>query len=90
MTFCIYRLGHAKAAKVGDTLRDPVVVDLVHITNPDEEAAWALFLERPDKSYSFTDCTSFVLMRRLGLQQALTFDRDFRREGFDVLPLPES
>ncbi len=87
VTFCLNRLGHGTAAKVGVLLRDPAVVDLVRVTVADEEQAWLLLLARPDKEYSFTDCTSFVIMRRLGLTKALSLDEDFRQEGFVVLPI---
>lgn len=50
------------------------------------EKARALFFRHRDKSYSFTDCTSFVVMKELKLKQALTTDRHFRQMGFDVLP----
>ena len=86
VTLCRYRLGHAVAAQVGDTLLDTEAVDLVHVTPADERAAWELFLDRPDKAYSFTDCTSFALMRRLGIDEAAALDDDFRREGFTVRP----
>ena len=86
LTFCLYRLGHRVAAKVGATLQRPDVVDLVRITPEDDQQAWSLFLARPDKMYSYTDCTSFVLMRRLSIRQALSLDADFQREGFEVLP----
>ena len=56
------------------------------MTAADELAAWKLFLDRPDKRYSFTDCTSFALMRRLGIEVALALDDHFRQEGFEVLP----
>jgi uncharacterized protein len=69
-------------------LLDPIVVDLLRLTPDDEHRAWTLFLERPDKTYSYTDGTSFVLMRRLRLQQAIALDADFRREGFLLLPTP--
>lgn len=39
-----------------------------------------------DKDYSFTDCTSFAVMRELRLREALTTDRHFRQAGFGVLP----
>lgn len=39
-----------------------------------------------DKSYSFTDCTRFVVMRELGLREALTTDRHFVQAGFVVRP----
>jgi predicted nucleic acid-binding protein len=43
------------------------------------------FRKHADHAYSFTDCSSFVVMRELGLQDALTTDRHFREAGFRVL-----
>ena len=86
VTLCLYRLGHQVAATVGAVLLDPTVVDLLRLTLDDEQRAWALFLARPDKTYSYTDCTSFVLMRRLSIQHAIALDADFQREGFVLLP----
>lgn len=87
VTLCRVRLGHGAAAKVGEILQDPAVTDLVRVTAGEEAAAWRLFLDRPDQSYSFTDCTSFVLLRRLGLGQAAALDADFRAEGFETVPV---
>jgi hypothetical protein len=50
------------------------------------EKARSLFFRHRDKDYSFTDCTSFVVMRELRLKQALTTDRHFRQMGFQALP----
>ncbi|HWQ00420.1 MAG TPA: PIN domain-containing protein [Vicinamibacterales bacterium] len=82
VTLCASPLGHAAARKVGDLLGGGVAATLVRISAADEEAAWALFESRPDKTYSFTDCTSFVLMRRLGLRAAIALDEHFEEEGF--------
>lgn len=41
-----------------------------------------LFQSRPDKSWSLTDCASFVVMRDEGLAEALTFDKHFEQAGF--------
>lgn len=87
VTLCRVRLGHGAAAKVGEILQDPAVTDLVRINASEERAAWQLFLERPDQGYSFTDCTSFVLLRRLGLRRAAALDDDFRTEGFETVPV---
>jgi hypothetical protein len=45
-----------------------------------------LFFQHRDKDLSFTDCTSFAVMRELRLTQALTTDRHFEQMGFQVLP----
>ena len=43
------------------------------------------FLKHHDKSWSFTDCFSFLVMRDLGLRDALTTDAHFRQAGFNPL-----
>lgn len=86
VTLCLYRLGHAAAERVGQALRDSSQVDLLRVAPEDETAAWQLFRERSDKQYSFTDCTSFALMRRLDLKAAAALDDDFAGEGFEQLP----
>ena len=90
VTWCAARLGHRLACTVGRRLLESPRVDLVRVAADDERQAWDLFVSREDKQYSFTDCTSFVLMRRMGLGQALEVDEDFRREGFETLPAPRA
>ncbi len=43
------------------------------------------FLKHHDKSWSFTDCFSFVTMRALAVREALTADIHFRQAGFNPL-----
>ncbi|MBI4356936.1 MAG: type II toxin-antitoxin system VapC family toxin [Gammaproteobacteria bacterium] len=45
-----------------------------------------LFLKLKDKKISFTDCTSFVVMHEMKLRKALTLDKHFKQNGFEVLP----
>jgi predicted nucleic acid-binding protein len=86
ITLCRYRLGHSLATKAGRILLESGAAEIIRITPADEQEAWALFLDREDKEYSFTDCTSFALMRRLRLDRVIAVDEDFAREGFDVAP----
>jgi predicted nucleic acid-binding protein len=48
-------------------------------------AALKLHTERPDKSWSLTDCASFLTMRRFNIDSALTFDNHFEQAGFTAL-----
>lgn len=58
--------------------------DLLRILRPgeqDELDAIDLFEKYADLQVSFTDCVSFALMRRHGIEQAFTFDRHFSAAG---------
>jgi predicted nucleic acid-binding protein len=80
------RFGHSAAATLGEQLRQDPRVRVEHPTSAEEYEAWRLFLNRPDKGYSLTDCLSFTVMRRLGLDVAVALDERFRQEGFSVIP----
>ena len=44
-----------------------------------------LYRNRPDKSWSLTDCISFVVMDREGVKDALTLDHHFEQAGFNAI-----
>lgn len=48
--------------------------------------AWKWQSKFHDHAFSFTDCTSFAVMRRLGLAEAATSDSNFQTAGFRPLP----
>lgn len=45
-----------------------------------------LYRNRDDKTWSLTDCTSFVIIQYYNITEALTSDHHFRQAGF--MPLP--
>lgn len=47
--------------------------------------ALALYRQHQDKEWGLTDCASFVIMRRRGLREALTFDHHFEQAQFVAL-----
>jgi predicted nucleic acid-binding protein len=52
----------------------------------DETHAVVLLRQHRDKQYSLCDAISFVLMRRLGIARAATFDGHFRQFGeFEIV-----
>ena len=89
VTFFNSRGRHAKAVEVGRRLLQSPSVHLVHVDTGLFEEAWRYFQKRPDKDYSLTDCVSFVVMEREGIQEALTFDGHFDQAGFRRLPPEE-
>jgi uncharacterized protein len=50
------------------------------------DKARGFFFRYRDKEFSFTDCTSFVVMRELKLREVLTTDHHFTQAGFVTLP----
>lgn len=54
----------------------------VHFLSLDEILeGWRVFQRFSDKEWSFTDCTSRVVMERLGVTTAFAFDHHFRQFG---------
>lgn len=44
-----------------------------------------MYRERTDKSWSLTDCMSFLIMRKRHIKTALAHDRHFEQAGFTAL-----
>jgi predicted nucleic acid-binding protein len=79
-------LGHARAVSVAQRLRTSPLVTLLHLSESDFDAGWDWFERYADKKFSFTDCTSFAVMKRLKVKTALSFDKHFTQAGFDQKP----
>ncbi len=56
-------------------------LDIIEITESDVRTATDVFFDFADKDWSFTDCTSRVVMERLGIPRAFAFDEHFRQFG---------
>lgn len=86
VTFFNGRGHHSKAVEIGMRLHKSPRVEAVHGTEELFGAGWRRFQNRPDKRYSFTDCISFIVMERRGLEEALAFDQHFEQAGYQTLP----
>lgn len=88
ITLTRIRGGHNAARRLGDFLLKSRVVELAAVPAQVRDKAWDLFVRYDDKDFSFTDCTSFVIMRELGLTDAFAFDEHFAQMGFRLRPSP--
>ncbi len=80
-------LGAKAAVRIGEQLFAQQIARLYAVTPDLEQNAWRLFQRYADKGFSFTDCTSFALMERMGIDTAFAFDIHFRQYGrFSVVP----
>lgn len=80
------RSGSRAALGLMDLVEQTSALDLEWIGSERFERAGHLFRQYEDQAFSFTDCTSFVVMRELRLTEALTKDEHFRIAGFSLVP----
>ena len=91
-TLLHHRLGRSAAERFWDGLRSGVaMVEPVGLA--DLEAAWEIGFAWEDQDFSIVDCTSFAVMRRLGIEDVASLDEHFavfrfgpkRRQSFHVI-----
>lgn len=64
-------------------------LDIEHVTPERFQSAWRMRLKYRDKAnISFTDITSFVVMRELGISRVITGDAHFDRVGLGFQKIP--
>jgi predicted nucleic acid-binding protein len=80
------RAGAARAAAAGRSLLDSRRYSVVFVDAPLVRSALARMEQFHDKPLSLTDCASFELIDRLGLDGSFAFDRDFRDCGYRMVP----
>lgn len=59
---------------------------IIHVDEMTDEAAWAMLNQFADKDWSVVDAASFIVMRRLGIQEAFTSDGHFSQAGLIRVP----
>ena len=81
------RISHPVAVLFRESLKKSGFIDVVTVTPLIEDTAFSIFKRYIDKDFSFTDCTSFSVMRSLKLKRAFAFDKHFEQfEGVGRLP----
>ncbi len=82
-------LAHRRlGARVARRLLEDVVpaLEIVWVDRDLHETAVVAHLGSLRRQSSLVDHVSFAVMRERGLRSALALDRDFAREGFDLIP----
>ena len=86
VTFLNSKRHHTNAVRVGNSLLTSSAIKLIHVDEALFKEGWEYFRKHADKTFSLTDCISFVLMSQLEITQALTFDKHFVQAGFMRMP----
>ena len=77
---------YAYAVEAGEDLLSSRALRWLDATASDWAAALKLMRKYADQAVSFTDCISFVLMRREEIRDVFGFDGHFRAAGFRLWP----
>jgi predicted nucleic acid-binding protein len=72
---------NARALHVGAELFTGSRCQLHYLTPAEIDEAWAVFSKYRDKEWSFTDCTSKVVIEKFSIAAAFSFDRHFTQFG---------
>lgn len=86
ITLLKVRAGAQVALAWGRRMLASSLFDLLVVDRALLEDAMDVFAGALDQPFSFTDCSSFALMRNRSIDAAFAFDEDFRRFGFTQLP----
>lgn len=79
------RAGSQAAGRLLDVLDQTAALDVEWIGRERFDLAKLLFRKQLDQGFSFTDCTSFVVMEEMEIADALTSDGHFSARGFRPL-----
>lgn len=86
MTLLRSRRGLSAATTFVDKVRSSESVRVAWVDESLFERSLELFRKSDGKRWSFTDCTSFALMKQLSVSEAFAFDSHFEEAGFATLP----
>ena len=81
-TYLRRRAGHRSAVGFLDALASSPRVAVDHVEPAMEDDATVWLRQHDEREYSFVDATSFAVMRRRRVRQAMAFDGDFSAAGF--------
>jgi predicted nucleic acid-binding protein len=81
-TFLRRRIGHQEAVRFLETATHSPRLSITHVDEATEAQARAWLTRHDERAYSFVDATSFAVMRRDRIGEALAFDGDFSAAGF--------
>jgi len=87
MNYLRAKISHSVAIIFWENLTKSNLIEMVHITPSIENEAFNIFKQYADKDFSFTDCTSFSVMKSLKLNKSFAFDKHFEQyDHFVRLP----
>ena len=85
ITTILVRGNHQQSVLAGEALFTSKIIKVVCVSPDYLKAAWELYQKYKDKRFSFTDVTSFIIMKGLNIKKAFAFDREFIQAGIELI-----
>lgn len=77
----------ARSLAMGQAFFSGQLAKLYFLTEADIQLTWQVFSQFSDKDWSFTDCSSKVIIEKLQISKALSLDNHFRQFG-SIIVIP--
>jgi len=87
LTVLMVRGGKTVSVEAGCKILEDEKINLLQIDENIFQKAWLIYQGFKDKEWSFTDCTSYVLMKNLAIDVGASFDDHFNQFGFYRVPV---
>jgi len=81
LTLLRARRENRKALQIGELFFNGLLASLHYLNEEEIFEAWKVYKSFSDKDWSFTDCTSKVVIEKFGITHAFSFDRHFKQFG---------
>ena len=78
---------YKRALQIGEQFFNGSLTGVYDLNSEDIIKTWEVFKNYSDKEWSFTDCSSKVVMEKLGITHAFAFDNHFSQFG-NIIVIP--
>jgi len=85
LTVLLVRGSKELSIEAGRRILESDRIILIRVDDIVFDRAWEIYQNYSDKNWSFTDCTSYVLMKGLNILKGVSFDEHFRQFGFEIV-----
>jgi len=85
ITTILARGNHKQSVIAGKVLFTSEIIKIVYVYPDYFRATWELYQKYRDKQFSFTDVSSFSIIKDLNIKKAFAFDQDFIQAGIELI-----
>lgn len=85
ITTILVRGNHKQSVLAGEAFFTSKIIKIIHVSADYIQTTRGIYQKYKDKMFSFTDVTSFAIMKDLNIIKAFAFDREFTQAGIELI-----